>query len=140
MVRFGDDVGGLNYRYDGQINPKAHIESCTQEWKHRSADEWVHLFIHTMDTTPRNWYTEIELHRGTESWSLLTEGFLLTFGFESEYPQVEDALGVIRMYLFDDFPSPPTYQLDWEAHMETVMECYNLATEEDDDPRNVNIL
>lgn len=52
---------------------------------------------------------------------------------------MEDALGVIEMYLFDDYPSPPTYHLDWAKQMETVMDCYNFAIEEDDDPHNVNI-
>ena len=52
---------------------------------------------------------------------------------------MEDALGVIGMYMLDDCPSPPAYQQDWAAQMETAMECYNFTTEEDDDPRNVNI-
>ena len=115
------------------------ISAGIQAWKDRSANEWVHLFIHTLDTTPRNWYIEMQLRRGTEKLSLLTKSLFLTFSFESEYPQVEDALGVIEMYLCDDYPSPPTSQLDWVAHMENVMECYNFAIEEDDDPRNVNI-
>ena len=68
------------------------MEACVQAWQHKSVDEWVHLFIHTLDTTPKNWYTETKLCRGTESWSLHSEGLQLTFGFESEYPQVEDSL------------------------------------------------
>ena len=101
---------------------------------------WQHLFVHTFDTTPKSWYAETKLCKGTESWSLLTEGFQLTFGFHSECPEIEDALEVIRMNLFDDCPSPIVNQLDWETQMESVMECYNFATEEDKDPRNVNIL
>ena len=86
MVIFGDNVGGFSYRYDGQMNPKAHIEACIQAWKEKSVEECVHLFIHTLDTSPRNWYTETKLRSGTKSWSLLTEGLLLAFGFELEYP------------------------------------------------------
>lgn len=56
-IIFGDDARGMSYKYDGQNNPKAHIEACVQAWQHRSVDEWVHLFIHTLDT-PKNWYTE----------------------------------------------------------------------------------
>jgi len=82
------------------------MEACVQAWKHRSADEWVHLFVHTLDTTPKNWYTKTKLRRGTASWSLLTEGFQVTIGFESEYPEIEDALEVIIMNLFDECPSP----------------------------------
>ena len=43
------------------------------------------------------------------------------------------------MNLFDVCPSPTANQLDWAMQMETVMECYNFTTEEDDDPHNVNI-
>lgn len=140
VVRFGDDAGGVSYRCDGQTHPKAHISACIQAWQDKSTDKWVHLFIHTLDTTPRNWYTEIELHRGIESWSLWTESLLVTFGFESEYTQVENALGVIGVYLFDDYPSLTASHLDQVAQIETTMDCYNFATEEDDDLHNVNIL
>ena len=85
-VSFGDDAGCMNYRYDGQTNPRIHMEACVQAWMHRNGDEWVHLFVHTLDTIPKNWYTQTELCRGTETWSLLREGFQLTFGFESENP------------------------------------------------------
>ena len=74
-MSFGDDARGMNYRYDGETDPRSHMEACVQAWQHRSVNEWVHLFIHTLDTTPKNWYTETELRRGIESWSLLTEGF-----------------------------------------------------------------
>ena len=57
-VRFGDDAGGISHKYDGQTNPRLHMEACVQAWQHRSVDEWVHLFVHTLDTTPKNWYTE----------------------------------------------------------------------------------
>lgn len=43
------------------------------------------------------------------------------------------------MNSFDDFPSPTVNQLDWAAQMETEMECYNFAAEENDGPRNINI-
>ena len=88
IIRFGEDVGGINYGYDGKTNPKIHIESCIEAWLHRNADEWVHLFAHTLDTSPRNWYTETELHRGTENWSLLTDGFKLTFELSVSTPKL----------------------------------------------------
>ena len=31
-----------------------------------------------------------------------------------------------------------SYQ-DWAAQLETALECYNLAVDEDDEPRNINI-
>ena len=75
--RFGEDVEAMNYRYDGQIDPRVHIQSCVKAWKHCSVDEWVHLFVHTLDTNPRNWYIETELRNGTQNRSLLIDGFTL---------------------------------------------------------------
>lgn len=138
-IKFGENAGGMDYRYDGQTNSRIHIESCVKAWKHRSVDEWDHLFIHTLDTNPMNWYTETKLHRGTESWSLLTEEFKLIFSFESKYPETNDALEVIRVKVFDDFPLPLFHQLDWATQMESMMECYNFTAKEDEDPHNVNI-
>ena len=106
IIRFGEDVGGMNYRYDGQTDPRIHIETCAKACKHRNIDEWVHLFVHTLDTTPRNWYTEAELRNGTENWPLLNDGFKLTFDFESEYPKIVDALHMIRIKVFEDGPFP----------------------------------
>ena len=68
--------------------------------------EWVHLFIHTLGTIPKNGYIEIELRRGIKDWSLLIDGFKLTFGFESEYPEIDDALKVIKTKIFEDGPLP----------------------------------
>lgn len=129
----------MTYKYDGQTDPRIHIEACVQAWKHKNVDEKFHMFVHTLDIIPKNWYTETELPRGTESWSLLIEGFKLTFGFESEYPQIDDSLEVIKVKVFDDFPLPLFNHLDWAAQLENVVECYNLATDEEEDPHNVNI-
>jgi hypothetical protein len=63
----------------------------------------------------------------------------MTFGFESEYPEIDDALEVIRMKLFDDYPLPIFNQLDWVAQMENAVECYNFVADEEEDPHNVNI-
>lgn len=129
----------MNYKYDGQTDPMIHIEACVKAWQHRNVDEWVHLFVHTLDTIPKNWYTEIELRRGTENWSLMIDGFKINFGFESEYPKVDTTLEMIRVKVFDDCPPQIVNQLDWAAQMENVMECYNLAVDEEEDAHNVNI-
>ena len=50
-----------------------------EAWKDRSSDEWVHLFVHTLDSNRRHWYTEIELCRGIEDWKTLRENLYLTF-------------------------------------------------------------
>lgn len=63
---------------------------------------------------------------------MLTKGFQLTFGFESEYPDIEDALEVIRMNLFDDFPPPLVNHPDQEVKIENAVECYNFAVDEEE--------
>ena len=70
----------------------------------------------------------------------MTDGFKLTFGFESEYPKIDDALGMIRTKVFEDGPLPLDSHPDWVAQLENVLECYNLATDEEEEPCNVNIL
>lgn len=81
-----------------------------------------------------------ELHRGTETWSLLCDGFQLTFGFESQYLEIDDALEVIRLKLFDDCPIPIFNQPYWATQMENEVECYNfVADEEEEDTHNMNI-
>ena len=54
IIKFGEDVEAISCKYDGLMDPKVHIESCAKAWQHRNADEWVHLFVHTLDTSPRN--------------------------------------------------------------------------------------
>jgi len=37
----------------------------------KSQPEWVHMFYHTIDVIPMNWYIEIELLHGTGEWDIL---------------------------------------------------------------------
>ena len=85
----------VQQRYTGESDPRSHIQTCEQDWSDIPEDEWVHRFIHTLDTVPWNWYTDTELHKGTTTWPLMIDIFLLTFAFESEYPNVDKALDVI---------------------------------------------
>ena len=139
-MRFGDDAGGMSYKYNGQTYPRIHIEACVKTWQHIDVDEWVHLFVQTLDTLPEKWYSETELCRGTKTWSLLIEGFKLAFYFELEYPEIDDALEVISIELFDDYPLLELNQPDWAAQMKNAIECYNFATNEEENHRNVNRL
>ena len=50
-----------------------------------------------LDIVPRNWYTETELHKGMTTWPLMIDSFLLTFAFDSEYPNVDQALDVNKV-------------------------------------------
>ena len=82
---------------------------------------------------------ETKLRNGTQNWSLLIHGFTLTFEFESEYPEIDDALGVIKTKVFENGPLPLDNQLGWEAPLESALECYKLAKEEEEQPCNTNI-
>ena len=116
------------------------MEACIQQWSDIPEDEWVHLFIHTLDIVPRNRYTETELRRGTITWPLMIESFQLTFSFESEHPSIDQGLNCIRNKTFGQSPLPEYSQPDWAVQMEHALECYNFTTgEEDDNPRNINI-
>ena len=118
-----------------------HIEECVKVWQHRPSDEWVHLFIHTLDDMSKNWYIETELRRGTVAWPLMVEGFQLTFKFEFEYPKIDQALKVTKGKLLSDCSLPVFETPKWKVALEQALECYNLAEEgeEDENPRNVNI-
>jgi hypothetical protein len=58
------------------------------------------MFIHTLEMVPKNWYLELEVHRGKTDWEELTRNFKVTFRFEVESPLVNEALQVIRSNIF----------------------------------------
>ena len=139
MIIFGEKLDIIKCQYDGQTNPRLHIELYTKKWQHRSVDEWAHLFVHTLDISSRNQYTETKLHRGIENWPLLVDGFELTFNFESEYPKIDNSLGSIRARVYEVDPLLVDSYQDWAAQLETALECYKLETNEDDEPHNIII-
>ena len=132
LIRFGVDIGGMESLYDGVLGPAPQIQAYEEAWKDRSKDEWVHLFVHTLDSSPRYWYVETELHRGTENWQTLRENLYLTFD-QSEYPSVDDALELVCIKITDD-PLPISIQIDWTVQEKNAKECYNFTIDEDDDP------
>ena len=83
------------------------------------------------------------MHRVTVTWPLMIDSFELTFNFESEYPSIDRALGVIKSKIFDDYTQSVSAQSDWDIQLEHAVECYNFAAEpddEDENPCNINIL
>ena len=69
----------------------------------------------------------------------MVDGFELTFNFESDYPKVDDVLERIKERIFDSDPLLVISYPDWSTQLEIALECYNLATDEDDEPCNINI-
>jgi hypothetical protein len=59
-----------------------HVTQCIAAWSKAPRKEWTHLFVHTLDTIPKNWYLELEVHLETTDWEELTQNFKVTFSFE----------------------------------------------------------
>ena len=65
----------------------------------------------------------------------------MTFKFESEYPEIDQALKVTKGKLLAHCSLPVFETLKWTVALEQALECYNLAEEgeEDENPCNINI-
>ena len=72
-IRFSKERDFIQQKYSGESDPRSHIKNCEQNWLDIPEDEWVHLFIHTLDTIPRNWYTKTELRRVTITWPVMID-------------------------------------------------------------------
>ena len=70
----------LTDKYDGQNDPCMYLAKWTQDYGEKPQPKWVHLFCHTLDVIPMNWYVEIELRHGTGEWDILREGGSVTIG------------------------------------------------------------
>ena len=94
-----------------------------------------------MDTTPINWYLQADLSLTIVDWYNMTQNFVATFLFESQYPIVDQSLQVVRQKFFEEAPNLPLEQEEdeWNAPLQKLQDCYNINVDEDDDPRNVNI-
>ena len=138
-IRFSNKIEACTLRYIGQSCPQEHVRSFEEAWDNIPKEQWVHMFINTLDTTPINWYLQAELRLLTTDWAGITQNFITTFLFESEYPTVDQALHIVRKKVFEEVPTPPLKEEDeWTAPLQQLQSCYNINAE-DDDPRNVNI-
>ena len=95
--------------------------------------------MHTLDPIAKNWYAEVEIRQGTVSWDTLFDSFVLTFSSNEDFPALDTAIRLIHTKVLDD-QEIVEYQPDWKAQEANAVECYNLAIDEDDDQRNINIL
>jgi hypothetical protein len=101
----------------------------------------VHKFINTLDTTPINWYLQVELCLITTNWEGMSQNFVSTFLFEIQYPTMDQMLQIVRQKVFEEAPSLPVEQEEdeWTTPLQKLQGCYNINSDEDDDPRKVNI-
>ena len=61
QIRFGKPKLRITEKYDGPDDPCMHLTRWAQAYREELQTECVHLFYHTLDVIPRNWYTETEL-------------------------------------------------------------------------------
>jgi hypothetical protein len=95
-ARFSEQVESCEVRYTGRSCPKYHVRSCEETWSNIPQEQWVKKFINTLDTTPINWYLQAELCLIIADWEGMTQNFVTTFLFESQYSTVDQALQVVR--------------------------------------------
>jgi len=55
----------MTEKYDGKDDLYAHLAKWAQDYGTKPQSEWVHLFCHTLDVIPMNWYLETELCHGS---------------------------------------------------------------------------
>jgi hypothetical protein len=142
IVCFSEKAKGCEVRYTGKICLKDHVQSSEEAWRSIPQEKWVHKFINTLDTTPINWYLQAKLHLTTSDWYSMTQNFVATFLFESEYPSVDQSLQFVRQKFFEEAPNLPLDQEEdeWTTPLKKLQGCYNINADRDDDHRNVNIV
>lgn len=101
-MRFGQIDIEMETKYNGETNPRKHIQLCTTSWKDIPYQEWVHGFIHTLETIHKKWYLEIELRHGIVNWASMVYGFILTFNFEENFPYIDLALETVKKRIFEN--------------------------------------
>ena len=102
-VQFGEEVTIVSHKYIGLLSPVQHINQCHTIFAEYTQQEWIHHFIHTLEMTPRSWYTSMELRQGTQDWEGIAKQFTHTFEFAHEQPTVDVALQMIREKIFAEF-------------------------------------
>ena len=95
-VIFDEIVTVLSQKYTGLSNPVEHLSQCHMAFAKYPRQEWVHHFIHTLEMTPRTWYTSMELRQGTRDWDEVVKKFMHTFVFADEQLIVDVVLQAIK--------------------------------------------
>jgi len=140
-IHFGRPKVWMKNKYDGRDDPCDHLAKWAKDYGGKVEPKWVHLFCHTLDVIPMNWYLETKLRHGTEEWYILCQVFIIPFKFEDGFEYIDEALQEVKVVIFR-IPRDPLdlIQPDWTTQMSHTPECYNVTIEEEDDvPRKINI-
>jgi hypothetical protein len=93
------------------------VQRCEEAWSDIPREQWVHIFINTLEMTPINWYLQAELHLVTENWEGMIQNFVTTFSFEIKYPSVDQELHIVRQKVFEEASSLPMEREEDEWNM-----------------------
>jgi hypothetical protein len=134
QVKFKTKTKYILQKHIGLILPTDHLTQCTTTWSLVPKHEWTHLFVHTLDTIPKNWYIELEVCRGITDWEELTCNFKVTFSFENDAPLVDTTMKMIKnkILTYEDSikPLPLCSAAKSSATVHEVLECYNIVGED----------
>lgn len=113
IVRFGVVAESIIEHYSRLTDPREHILICGYVWNELPREVWTHMFVHTLDAIPRNWYVQLELHRETISWEGLTSNFIHTFSTYEDDLMVDIALQLAKEKIFYGFEESEGSLPDW---------------------------
>jgi len=69
----------------------------------------------------------------------MVDGFILTFKFQDDCAYIDLALHIVKKTIFENVTPLTRKQPDWVVQIENALKFYNLTTEEDEDPCNIDI-
>ena len=95
-VRFNEEVPTASHKYVGFSSTTKHINRRHTVFVEYLWQDWVHLFIHTLEMTPITLYASMELWQGTQDWEEIAKQFVHIFEFAYEQPIVEAALQILK--------------------------------------------
>jgi len=81
-------------------DPHDNFAKCTKVYGTELHPEWVHIFCHTLNIIPMNWYLETKLHHDTMEWDILREDFVRKFNFEYGFESIDEALQEVKASIF----------------------------------------
>lgn len=91
-VGFGVITDSFTEHYSGLTDPGEHLLTCGYRWSDVPREGWTHMFVHTLDVVPREWYAQLELRRETSTWETMTLRFVHTFDAWEGELMIESAL------------------------------------------------
>lgn len=116
-VRFGNVAESFTKYYSGPTDLREHILTCGYRWNEVPKDVWTHMFIHTLDQIPRNWYIQLELRRETVSWEEMASSFVHTFSAYEGDLMMETALQ-LRETIFEEIKESERSLPNWTQFIE----------------------